>query len=238
MLFCAVQTSIRMWNPGLIDALRHLEPDLICFPEYYLFDRDRLTKDSKLFERMLNLSRVLDCVIVGGTTPIIKGDRRYNSAWVFGYGAILGNYLKRNPFGGEVDEGIEEGDHSAVFIVQKYILGVVICADILDDKIVDRLAIYSPDVIAVPTNSPKRPEDSKEEKIKRDTEIFLAAAKRTGALIVKSCATGYAGERELQGRSLIAHPEGRIIRSPFDAENRELIVYMDESGHGGVVVLG
>ena len=208
-----------------LGALGAISPDIIVLPEYFWvrpadgdareasrhFDDDRQTLAALSFE--------LDAVWIGGTLVEPGEDGRlYNTALVYDGGRVALSYRKRRLMPGEAAGGIHPGSTPAVADIRGIRLGLLICADVFEPTSYADLAAHRPDVIAVPTNSPYRPEDRIEDKLERDETWFAAGARRTNAWVLKACTVGKVFGRPVQGRSLIAGPQGVLVRVPHEKE--------------------
>jgi predicted amidohydrolase len=76
----------------------------------------------------------------------------------------------------------------------------------------------------VPTASPYRPGESVSDKYERDRFIFVEGARKMGCPVVKTCGVGTTFGHRIQGRSLIATPEGVLKRAEPDQESDGLIL--------------
>jgi predicted amidohydrolase len=208
-----------------LGALGAISPDLIVLPEYFWvrpedkdaneasrhYDEDR--------ETLAAVSRELDAVWIGGTLVEPGGDGRlYNTALVYDQGRTALSYRKRRLMPGEAAGGIHPGSTPAVADIRGVRLGLLICADVFEPASYADLAAHRPHVIGVPTNSPYRPDDRIEDKLQRDETWFAAGARRSGAWVLKACTVGKVFGRPVQGRSLIAGPEGVLVRVPPEKE--------------------
>jgi NAD+ synthase (glutamine-hydrolysing) len=211
--------------------------DLAVLPEYYWVRpddgdvRDTARHAAEDLEALAALSARLSAVLVGGTIVESRSDGRlYNTAPVFHAGREIGRYRKRRLMPGEAAAGLGTGDDTPVFEAAGLRVGVLICADVFDDRSYAALAELRPDVIAVPTNSPLRPLDPLEDKLARDEAYFAAGARVTGAIVVKACTIGGIYGRPAQGRSLVAGPEGVAARIAPEAEGREAHLIVEFPG--------
>lgn len=211
--------------------------DLVVLPEYYWVRpddgdvRDTARHAAEDLEALAALSARLAAVLVGGTIVESGTDGRlYNTAPVFHAGREIGRYRKRRLMPGEAAAGLATGRDTPVFEVAGLRVGVLICADVFDDRFYGALAELRPDVIAIPTNSPLRPLDPLEDKLARDEAYFAAGARVTGAVVVKACTVGGIYGRPAQGRSLVAGPDGIAARIPPEAEDREAHLIVEFPG--------
>lgn len=217
-----------------VERLVGAEVDLVVLPEYYWVrpaDRDvreAATHAADDLAALSELSERLSAVLVGGT--ILETDaegRLYNTAPVFHAGREVGRYRKRRLMPGEAAAGLATGADTGLFTAGNLRLGVLICADVFDSGSYRSLAPFGPGAIAVPTNSPFRPVDPLEDKMARDETYFAAGSREAGAVVVKACTVGGVFGRRAQGRSLVAGPDGLLVRLAPDQEDREALLIVD-----------
>lgn len=211
--------------------------DLVVLPEYYWVrpaDRDVREAAAHAAEDLAELAALsarLAAVLVGGTLLETGDDGRlYNTAPVFHGGREIGRYRKRRLMPGEAAAGLSAGADTVLVDAGDLRLGVLICADVFDAHAYAGLAGHRPDVIAIPTNSPFRPLDPLEAKLERDEAYFASGARTTGAVVVKACTVGGLFGRRVQGRSLVAGPEGILARVPPEKEHEEALLVVELPG--------
>jgi len=209
-------------------SIREYAPHFICFPEYFFVNR-RLgnhTLSLHSFRRQLmrieTLSRTLNTVIIGGTTPEPVKGNLYNTSFVYDRGTPLGFYRKRNLFFAEEGK-ITPGTAFTVFSAAGITFGVLICADVFLDESFTAMKELGAQIVFIPTFSPKR-EETVEEKFKRDNDIFVRGAKLAGALLVKVCSVRSEYRDFLQARSLIADKNGILYRVKPEEEEKSMII--------------
>lgn len=177
------------------------------------------------------LSREVDAVWVGGTFLERDGARLFNSCPVFEGGREIARYRKQRLMPGEVAAGLSPGAGPGVTTVRGIRIGLLICADVLDAATWAALAPLQPGIVAIPTHSPYRPDDTPEARETRDRTLFVAGAEVTGAIVLKACTVGGVFGRRAQGRSLIAGPGGIVARvdPAGDADERLLVADVPRS---------
>ena len=239
MLIKIALVQHRIGEPVGLDLRLHLfrkQPDFVCFPEYWgaaapLRDQRALAQE-EAFGRgvMARLSGDLSCTVIGGTVVSSgNGGRLYNEAPVSRKGLPLGSYRKMHPTARERESGIEPGDRASTFEVEGLRVGVAICADCLEAATFDRYREEAVDLIFVPNASPHRPGETVQEKHRRDQDIFVRGAVRSGAYIIKVCGVGSLFGSRLQGRSLVAAPWGIIHQVPPEEEHRAQVITVNLS---------
>lgn len=122
---------------SLLDTIKPLKPDLICFPEVFLetgvskrpiSDSFRDAFITSMSEKAKELNSY---IIIGGYEPT-KNEGKYNSAWLMGRdGLIIGRYDKYHPTIGEIENfRVFPGKEIPVFETDFGKLGIAICYDI------------------------------------------------------------------------------------------------------------
>ena len=210
------------------EEMRCFAPHFICFPEYFFVNK-KLGSHAQTphnfrrqLVRMRTLSRELDTVVIGGTTPEPEGSRLYNTSFVFSKGELLGSYRKRHLFFAEVGK-ITPGEHCGVFSARGISFGVLICADVFHDESFLEMGRLGARIIFIPTFSLRRQETA-EEKFQRDNDIFVRGARLSGALVVKVCGVKSEYRDFLQARSLVADGSGVLYRVRPDEEETPMII--------------
>ncbi|MES0491302.1 MAG: hypothetical protein ABUK01_15010 [Leptospirales bacterium] len=214
----------------------------VILPEYFSIHQelsgiDEIINYSKqTLEWLTALSahrRAQDTLIVGGTLLHRNVDNTLsNVAPILFNGELVYSYEKRKLFGKEASKlrpGVDPGifTHPAT----KDPWGFLICADV---KIPNVFTQYQKQkFLAIPTASPYLPEDTPEQRDKRDYNIYVKGAEISGSTIFKCCSTGTVATggpiSSVQGRSLIASGHKVLALAPeidwqgalcFDTENK------------------
>jgi len=203
-------------NPGsnirkpYMERMRNFKPDLIAFPEYYFvgpqFDTplSSLSIGDEIMDRLRWWSRDLGCIVVGGTMVEESNGKKFNRCYLLDKGEIVGSYDKIHLFKSEGQGFLSPGTEYRVFQIGGIRIGLLICADALFPDAFNNIRGLGPDIIFIPTTSQLRRGELKEEKFKRDMDIFAAGATAANAALIKISASGVLAGRPLQGRSLIA----------------------------------
>lgn len=212
-----------------IEEMAEFKPQFVCFPEYFFVNRrlgnhgQTMHNQQEQIKRIKCLSKVLDCVVIGGTMPELAGDLMYNTTFVFKSGEELGSYRKKNLFFAEVGK-ITPGNEFKVFSSYGITFGVLICADVFHDESFLFMKEHGAEIIFSPTFSLIKQDEPVEEKYKRDNDIYVRGAALSGSVIIKVCGVRDEYKTFLQARSLIADSEGVIYRVTPDQEHTPLII--------------
>jgi predicted amidohydrolase len=222
-------SGIRPFCTGILERER---PDVLALPEYYFVSSDDDSVIASSFRRdeiltaLADLSARLGLVLVGGSLVEHVDGSLFNRCYIFDSGRIAGYYDKIHPFDNEGRGLIKEGNEYKVFDVRDVRIGILICADVLYPGSFKNIRGLQPDIIFVPTTSPYRPGENKNQKFARDRRVFVSGASRAACPVFKVCASGKIAGHRLQGRSLIALP-GKIawrIEPEFEHESALAIV--------------
>lgn len=204
--------------------------DFVCLPEHYPLAKEirNLEEAASRFEErreyLLRLSQELNCVVVGGTLTEKTAEGYYNTCYVFDRAEAIGFYRKMHPTEREMTAGVLRGEEFKVFTLRGLRIGVLICADVLNPHSFDALRSLGCGITFVPTASPYMPNDTMEDKQERDRSIFVEGARRMQCPLVKTCGVGATFGHRLQGRSLIATPEGIVARAKLHQESMPLVL--------------
>lgn len=205
-------------------------PDFVCLPEYFLLpaaagnlSQYALTYDRSV-EYLCRLSRDFNTTLIGGSVVSKTNGGMYNTSFVFRKGLRIGSYRKVFPTVREMEEGITPGSVFSSWRIDGVRIGILICADVLHPECFEEMERQQVDIVFIPTTSPFRPDDTPDEKRKRDEGIFVKGAQLSRSYLVKACATGSVFARRLQGRSLIAAPWG-LLWHVFPGSESEPIIH-------------
>ena len=216
-----------------IDCVQSYKPDFVCLPEHYPLSKEvmNLQQATDLFENrkcyLQNLSTRLNTVLIGGTLTERTDEGFYNTCYVFDSGKEIGFYRKVNPTLREQQAGVLKGDQFKIFELSGIRTGVLICADVLYESSFQQMSSLRCQIVFIPTASPHRQGESIEEKYSRDRNIFLQGARTLGCPVVKVCGVGTTFGHPIQGRSLIATPDGILKRAEPEEEQTSLIFLQD-----------
>lgn len=238
MIISVAALQYPLGGPITLEDQLHLfrrKPDFLCLPEYFPVrpsdqsHHDVSTRVAPLQRALSKLSRDLACTVIGGSMPHQVDGGYANCSTVYHHGEIIGDYQKVNPLGREEERGIIPGKEYRVFEVGGVRVGILICADVLNPASFIQMRDLGAEVIFVPTISPYREKDTVFDKLRRDTDIFVAGAQTARAYVVKTCGVGTIFGSPLQGRSGVFAPWGVLSRVPPDAEDQKMILteYLD-----------
>jgi predicted amidohydrolase len=219
-------------TPAERAVYREAGVEVLVLPEYFWArpgDADHVAASSHYDDdlaAMAALTREETWILVGGTVVEPAGDAWHNTAPVFYRGVEIGRYRKIHLMPGEARHGLVPGRDFAITEALGLRIAPVICADVLYPDTFRQVAALGPDIIFAPMSSPHRPDDTAADKDARDRAIFFSGAVLARAPIVKAGGMGLLFRRPLQGRSLVASPEGILFRTPFheESERRNWIV--------------
>ncbi|PWT91324.1 MAG: hypothetical protein C5B54_05525 [Acidobacteria bacterium] len=213
-----------------IKELRKHQSQFICLPEHYPLAREiqnlaeAAARFSERKQYLADLSQVLGTVVIGGTLTESTGQGYYNTCYVFDSGNEIGFYRKVNPTTREQEAGVLQGDEFKMFLIHDVRVGVLICADVLNTRSFQELRNMACQVVFIPTASPFRQGESVEEKYERDQSIFVEGARLLRCPIVKTCGVGTTFGHPIQGRSLIATPDGILQRAEPEQEDQQILL--------------
>ena len=220
-------------SASTLKLLKDKRADFIGLPEHYPLKKEfeALAEAAAHFDSrkqyLTELSAELQTVVVGGTLTEKTSSGFYNTCYVFESGNEVGFYRKMNPTPREIAAGVLRGEEFKMFLIRGLKIGVLICADVLEMRSFEELGLLQCQVAFIPTASPLREGESLDAKLERDRTIFLEGARKMNCPLVKTCGVGTTFGHPLQGRSLIATPNGIIARAEPDQENEQLVLFAD-----------
>jgi len=238
MIISVAALQYPLGGPITLEDQLHLfrrKPDFLCLPEYFPVrpsdnsHADVSSRIAPLQRALARLSRDLACTVIGGTMPHPVNGGYANISTVYHRGVRVGEYQKVNPVGREEERGIIPGKDYRVFDVNGVRIGILICADVLKSASFEKMRELGAEIIFAPTISPYRDNDTVFDKLRRDTDIFVAGSQTARAYVVKTCGIGTIYSSPLQGRSGVFAPWGVLSRVPPDAEDQKMILteYLD-----------
>ena len=204
-------------------------PDFVCLPEYFFVrskNSDHLAEANYARENVDEIQRLsieLETCLIGGSIVEKVGKKYFNTCYVFERGKFIGSYSKIHLFHGEVRQGMSSGEKHQAFQCNGIRVGLLICADVMYEDSFIEMRKFDCDIVFVPTTSPLR-DESAEEKMLRDEQIFVRGARVSGSYVAKCCAVGTIFTAPLQARSLIAAPDKIVQRIPFADEDKPMIM--------------
>lgn len=200
----------------------------LILPEYFAF-HEKLKPGEKIaasnealawLQRLSLTPESQDTLLFGGSVIEKIEGALHNSVPLFFNGKLIARYFKRRLYKTEND--YLKAGHGPLIIThpatgEKW--GVLICADVYLPEVFEEYKEAGH--IAIPTASPFLKDDTPEAQMRRDHEIYLQGARRAGAMIHKSCVSGFLSSESrpnshvrVQGRSLIVSPEAILLKAP------------------------
>jgi predicted amidohydrolase len=217
-------------SPDQLMQLKEYAPAFVCLPEHYPLAKEiqNIEQAAHLYperkEYLQNLSREISTVFVGGTLTEKTNEGFYNTCYIFDRGEEIGYYRKVYPTSREQEVGVLRGNEFKMFNLHGIRTGVLICADVLFERSFEEMSALDCQIVFVPTASPFRQGESKEEKFERDRAIFVEGARKLNCPVIKTCGVGTTFGHPIQGRSLIASPGGILTRAQPDQEQEALML--------------
>ncbi|MCP4633079.1 MAG: carbon-nitrogen hydrolase family protein [candidate division Zixibacteria bacterium] len=204
-------------------------PDFTILPEYFWIktgavDYASAAKSFKSsFEESTELSKKLSGYLISGTMIESEEDMLYNTCFIFKNGELIGKHRKVHLFGNECSV-LTPGDGFYVYNLGGINCGILTCADNLHESSFLKMKELNARIIFAPTFSKILPEDTPEEKFKRDTDIFQKGAITSGTILIKCCSVGKLFDNIANGRSLICTPDSFIYRSEETSEKEVKVI--------------
>lgn len=142
------------WNLLEENDLKNLNPDIICFPEYWNGLRGQAVKEedlSKSIDFLTIISQKFDAYVVGGSIVTPKDDKLYNQSTVINSkGAVVGQYSKHQLFGYEKTQKFSRGENQLIWSIKGFRTTIRICSDLWSTKLTQVLIDSEIDLLFVP----------------------------------------------------------------------------------------
>ena len=216
--------------------LKNAHPEILALPEYYFVrpgDDSVIVSSFRCNEiksQMMEWSRILGCILIGGSIVEEDEGRLYNRSYLFDCGTIKGYYDKIHPYDNEGRSLIAPGFEYKAFCVRGFRIGILICADVLYPSSFSNIRGLRPHMIFVPVTSPYIENEPRQKKFSRDKRLFASGARLADSIIFKVCASGSIIHHRLQGRSLITTPEDIRWRIEPEFEDKSALAIISCTG--------
>jgi omega-amidase len=204
----------------IVDAVKD-NPDVICLPETWnvgFFPKGNLSKLAdrdgvKTKELLSRLSKKYSVNIVGGSVANKRGDKVYNTAFVFDRGGrCIAEYDKIHGFSpSEEHVYFQGGTKLCTFEVDGIKAGVIICYDMRFLELVRSLALKGIEILFVPAEWPYP-------RVHHWRTLAMARAIENQMFVAAVNAVGTAGELRICGNSMVIDPWGEVLASAGDVE--------------------
>jgi len=172
------------------------------------------------------LSIKLNCTLTGCTLLHRTKTGLKNTCYFISNGKILGFYEKIHLHKNEGEGKVDPGTEYKVIFWNSIRVGLLICADVLYPESYHNLLGLRPDIVIIPVTAPYQRNETSEKKFARDKMLFERGAKILGCPVVKVSSVGKIAGHQLQGRSLVATPNGIIFRVPPENEDESILKIM------------
>ena len=151
----------------LVEEAAFLQPDIICFPEYFLSPLPLVPVGSPFID--LSTASPIPGPITDAigekvtrynmyaVCPMLEqdGDKFYNTAALIDRrGKVVGKYRKSYPTIEELKSGIRPGVSEEIFSTDFGKIGIIICFDVQYPRLVENLAKRGAEIIFIPSEFP------------------------------------------------------------------------------------
>lgn len=198
------------------------KPTLISLPEYFTIPNcmTDFTYAPKISEETCN--KTLDFLqdisvmigniyLLGGTVLQEDNGKYYNTSTLWKNGSLIAKYKKINPIECEVKAGVAKGCTPLVVDTEMGKLGMIVCADSFDPKLVKQVAELGAEIISLPVAAMGTHPTVK------GHPLTEAMARNYGVFVLK---VGNVGSSVRGGRSAIIAPWGvlgEVTDAPEDS---------------------
>ena len=208
-------------------AVVETKADFFCLPEFFSIPADYKKRGKSLedawfetsvpaIESLKKASMRFKGYIIGGSVLEKCEDRYYNTCFVFRDGEIVAKYRKINLTDWEASIGISPGNETVSVKTKFGRFGVLICADCLNEKIVDRVAREN-DLIFLPI-SITNPAHAKVE----GHPVSEKIARKYGVVVVKTSRIAYG----VGVKSAVVKPDGIALEARNCCEEELILAYI------------
>lgn len=212
------------------------KPDVIVLPETWnsgFFPKQDLCaacckNGDEVKSRIGALAKELNTNIVAGSVSNLRGDKVYNTAFVFGRdGECTAEYDKTHLFTpmGE-DDFYTRGDHLCAFSLDGVKCGLMICYDLRFPELARTLALQGAEVLFVVSQWPT-------ERVFHLHSLLTARAIENQAFVVCCNSCGTAEETVFGGSSCMIDPLGKTLSLGNESE-QIITADCDISAVGGI----
>ena len=139
----------------------------------------------------------------------------------------MGFYEKIHLYKHEGKGLVSPGHEYRVIRLNNIRVGLLVCADVLHAGTFSNLKGLRPDLVVIPVTAPLRKHETVENKFARDQKLFVKGAKIVGCPVIKVSSVGKIAGHRVQGRSLVAAPNGIIFRVPLEDEDKPAFKIID-----------
>ncbi len=218
---------------SIAEQIKQAKPEILCLPEYFMVGPDELSilpsadRHNKHLKYLKRLSIRLNCAIAGGTLLRWTNNEYKNTCYLISNGSVLGFYEKIHLYKHEGKGLVSPGYEYRVIRLNNIRVGLLVCADVLYAGTFSNLKGLRPDIVVIPVTAPYRKHETVEKKFARDQKLFVDGAKIVGCPVIKISSVGKIAGHRVQGRSLVAAPNGIIFRVPPGNEDKPVFKIID-----------
>ena len=214
-------------NLTVFKKLAALKSDFLLLPEYFFVDQNVkdqktiLEKSQYALDWLTKLSESYRGIILGGSILRKEGNNHFCATPIVSDNTIIDWYKKRSLSDME-KETLVPGNASGILILKGHRFAILSGEDIRNQEYIAELVRENIRLLFVLSASPYQ-EETLEAKRLEDEEFFLKPAREHGMYIVRCSSVGQMLGQRLQGRSLLAVPQGLSWRVSPDEEHKEIL---------------
>lgn len=212
-------------------------PDVVVLPETWntgFFPKDNLLElsddDGKgVKETFAPLAKELNVNIVAGSVANRRGDKVYNTAYVFNRsGECVAEYDKTHLFSPmDEDKYFQKGDHRNTFTLDGVKCGIIICYDVRFPELTRSMTVQGLDMLFMVSQWPLV-------RVPHLDALTKARAIENQMFVVCCNSAGKAGETVYGGNSSITDPWGVVIAHAVGAEEETITADCDTTVLAGI----
>jgi omega-amidase len=216
-----LDANLKAAKQAIITAAKQ-KPSLIALPEYFTVPNcmTDFTNAAKISEETCNKTldflqdisaKIGNIYLLGGTVLQEDGGKYYNTSTLWKNGSMVAKYKKINPIDCEIKAGVSKGCTPLVVDTEVGKLGLIVCADSFDPKLVKQVADMGAEIISLPVAAMGTHPTVK------GHPLTEAMARNNGVFVLK---VGNVGSSVRGGRSAIIAPWGvlgEVTDAPKDS---------------------
>lgn len=223
-----LDANLKAAKKAIIKAAKQ-KPNLIALPEYFTVPNcmTDFTNAAKISEETCNKTldflqdisaKIGNIYLLGGTVLQEDNGKYYNTSTLWKNGTMVAKYKKINPIDCETKAGVAKGCTPLVVETEIGKLGMIVCADSFDPKLVKQVADMGAEIISLPVAAMGTHPTVK------GHPLTEAMARNYGVFVLK---VGNVGSSVRGGRSAIIAPWGVLGEVTDAPEDSSLTAELD-----------
>ncbi|MHA2346158.1 MAG: carbon-nitrogen hydrolase family protein [Candidatus Hodarchaeales archaeon] len=219
-------------------VIDNMNPDIICFPEYWNGLRGNMA-NTETVDKSINflkkLSKKYSMNIVGGSIATPKKNKLFNQSTILNSkGKVIGEYNKHALFGYEKTQEFSWGKKQFFWNIGDFRASIRICSDLWNTKMTQDLIDNEIDLLFVPalTVVPDKSFTSYGRYLWHNLALIRAKECATAVIVSDSAEASLSSPFWTTGSSIIVDPSQKFTNSDITGDNMTVKL---EAGQRGIV---